>query len=159
MEKTDNQKTLAKDIAGAKKMDNQQNKPILEDIVLTRPMNYDTIKTQYVKGDFLYSVLNKDIIPLINTKLLKSLNIELNSDRSNFEMLNTKVGDNDNGLVKDLNALTSTVGSNNSTLTGQLETLKSTVGDKNGGLVKSLADLKSAFDSGGTPETDPWAFL
>ena len=104
------------------------------------------------KGYGFFSGSQEDI----NRRLLRrilALESKVGSDDLDIGALETAVGDNNSGLIKDVADLKTAVGSSTTGLVKDVGDLKTAVGDDTGGLVKGVADINTEIGDDTTPGT------
>lgn len=92
----------------------------------------------------------------INRRLLRkilALEAKVGSEDTDISALETAVGDNNSGLIKDVADLKTAVGGESSGLVKDVGSLKTTVGDAEGGLVKGVADINTEIGDDSTANT------
>lgn len=92
----------------------------------------------------------------INRRLLRkilALEAKVGSEDTDISALETAVGDNNSGLIKDVADLKTAVGTSSTGLVKAVGDLETAVGDAEGGLVKGVADINTEIGDDDTQGT------
>ena len=104
------------------------------------------------KGYDFFSGSQEDINRRLLRKIL-ALEAKVGSEDLDIGALETAVGDDNSGLIKDVADLKTAVGSSSGGLVKAVGDLETAVGDADSGLVKGVADINTEIGTDDTPAT------